>query len=84
MLASLRKDQGCCVCGGITSMLGSHQLITGNLRLSKLGHHHHPHYRHRHHHSLNNMQNVGVQVIDGGYFVYKCQMRSATLTGCLI
>ena len=60
MLASLRKDQGCCVCEGITSLLGSHQLITGNLRLSKLGHHHHPHYRHCHHHSLNNMQNIGV------------------------
>ena len=41
MLASLRKDQGCCVCGGITSLPGSHQLISGNLRLSKLDHHHH-------------------------------------------
>ena len=30
------KDQGWCVCEGISFLLGSHQLITGKLRLSKL------------------------------------------------
>ena len=33
---SLWKYEGWCVCEGISFLLGSHRLITGNLRLSKL------------------------------------------------